>query len=51
VLIGSGVSTTNQVTREVQASLWDLADPVPIEFARAFQASTAYVPLPEDLFG
>ena len=50
VLIGSGVSTANQVTREVQASLRDLADPVPTEFARGFQAGTAYVPLPEDFF-
>ena len=27
-----------------------LPDPVPIDFAREFQASTAYVPLPEPFF-
>jgi hypothetical protein len=48
VLIDSGVSAVNPVTRQVQASVRDLADPVPTEFARGFQASTAYVPLPED---
>ena len=28
----------------------DLQDPVPMEFARDFQASTAYLPLPESFF-
>jgi pimeloyl-ACP methyl ester carboxylesterase len=28
----------------------DLQDPVPMEFARSFQASTAYAPLPESFF-
>jgi non-heme chloroperoxidase len=50
VLIGSGYSGANQVTREVQAGLRDLSDPVPIEFARDFQASTAFAPLPEAFF-
>lgn len=48
VLIGSGVSAVNPVTREVQAGLRDLPDPVPVEFAREFQASTAHVPLPAE---
>jgi pimeloyl-ACP methyl ester carboxylesterase len=50
VLIGTGASAANAVTREVQASLRDLRDPVPVEFAREFQASTAHVPLPESFF-
>jgi non-heme chloroperoxidase len=50
VLIGTGVSAANPVTREVQAAMADLQDPVPMEFARNFQASTAYAPLPESFF-
>jgi non-heme chloroperoxidase len=50
VLIGSGVTAVSPVTREVQASLRDLPDPVPVEFAREFQASTAYVALPDSFF-
>lgn len=50
VLIGTGASAANAVTREVQASLRDLRDPVPVEFAREFQAGTAHVPLPESFF-
>jgi non-heme chloroperoxidase len=50
VLIGTGVSAANPVTREVQAAMLDLKDPVPVEFAREFQASTAYAPLPESFF-
>jgi non-heme chloroperoxidase len=50
VLIGSGVSAANQVTREVQAAMADLPDPVPDAFAREFQAGTAYVPLPDEFF-
>ncbi|RPI52497.1 MAG: alpha/beta hydrolase [Acidobacteria bacterium] len=50
VLVGTGWSGSNAVTREVYASLSDLTDPVPREFAREFQASTAYAPLPEPFF-
>jgi non-heme chloroperoxidase len=50
VLIGSGVSAANKVTREVQAAIADLPDPVPEAFAREFQAGTAYVPLPDEFF-
>jgi pimeloyl-ACP methyl ester carboxylesterase len=50
VLIGSGVSAANQVTREVQAAMAELPDPVPDAFAREFQAGTAYVPLPDEFF-
>jgi non-heme chloroperoxidase len=50
VLIGSGWLGSNDVTREVHASLKDLPDPVPREFARDFQASTAFAPVPEAFF-
>jgi non-heme chloroperoxidase len=50
VLIGSGLTSMNPVTRDVQASLLDLTDPLPVAFVREFQASTAYVPLPESFF-
>lgn len=50
VLIGTGVSGSVPVTREAQAALLDLQDPVPVEFAREFQAGTAYAPLPEAFF-
>ena len=50
VLIGTGCVGSNEVTRDVHASLRDLADPVPREFARDFQASTVFAPLPEAFF-
>jgi pimeloyl-ACP methyl ester carboxylesterase len=50
VLIGTGMSAANPVTREVQASMEALPDPIPVEFARDFQASTVYAPLPEPFF-
>ena len=50
MLIGSGFAASNPVIAALQASLRDLPDPVPVEFARDFQASTAYRPLPADFF-
>lgn len=50
VLIGTGYTASNPVTREVQSALRDLPDPIPLEFARDFQASTAHRPLPADFF-
>jgi non-heme chloroperoxidase len=50
ILIGTGVPAANQVTRELQTALADLPDPIPREFARDFQASTAYRPLPPEFF-
>lgn len=50
VLIGTGVEPANPATREIQASIRDLADPLPVEFVRAFQSGTAHVPLPEPFF-
>jgi non-heme chloroperoxidase len=50
MLIGTGWLGSNAVLREVHASLTGLADPVPPEFARDFQASTAFAPVPEKFF-
>lgn len=50
VLIGSGLTALNPVTREVQATLRDLPDPVPAAFAREFQAGTVHLPVPEAFF-
>ncbi|MGH9253229.1 MAG: alpha/beta fold hydrolase [Vicinamibacterales bacterium] len=50
VLIGTGFAASNPVTRELQNVLRDLLDPIPMEFAREFQASTAYRPLPPEFF-
>ncbi|MGH7267451.1 MAG: alpha/beta fold hydrolase [Candidatus Rokuibacteriota bacterium] len=50
VLIGTGFTPSNPVIRELQAALRGLPDPVPLEFARDFQASTAYLPLPDAFF-
>jgi non-heme chloroperoxidase len=48
VLISSAVTAANnKVLVAAQASLRTLQNPVPPEFARQFQASTAYRPLPE----
>jgi non-heme chloroperoxidase len=50
ILIGTGFVGSNQTTREVQHALRDLPDPIPIQFARDFQSSTAYRPVPPDFF-
>ena len=50
VLIGTGYSTSNAVTRELQNAVRDLPDPIPVQFARDFQSSTAYRPLPPEFF-
>ena len=50
VLIGTGFSASNPVTREVQKALLDLPDPIPVTFARDFQASTVHHPVPSDFF-
>jgi pimeloyl-ACP methyl ester carboxylesterase len=50
VLIGTGFSPVNAVTRDVQASLPDLADPLSPDFAREFQSSTVFVPPPAPFF-
>ena len=50
VLIGSAVTPVNPVTRELQAAVRELADPVAEEFVREFQAGTLYLPVPEAFF-
>ncbi len=50
VLINSVVIPPNAVTLELEPIVRELTDPVPPEFVREFQASTAYVPLPEAFF-
>jgi pimeloyl-ACP methyl ester carboxylesterase len=50
VLIGTGYMASNPVTRDLQSALRDLPDPIPLEFARDFQASTAHRPLSADFF-
>jgi len=50
ILIGSAVTAANQALLEVQASVQTPQNPVPAQFARQFQTSTAYAPLPEAFF-
>jgi non-heme chloroperoxidase len=50
VLIGTGYSPVNTVTRELQAALRDLPNPIPVEFAREFQSSTVHHPVPPEFF-
>ena len=42
VLIGTGFAASNEVTRDLQKSLRDLPDPIPVEFSREFAQSTVY---------
>lgn len=50
VLIGTAVSAAVPVVQTVRSDLDTLPDPVPADFAREFQATTAYAPLPEPFF-
>jgi len=50
VLIGTGFSTSTPVMRSLQAAVHTLPNPIPEPFAREFQASTAYRPLPPEFF-
>ncbi|HVH26779.1 MAG TPA: alpha/beta hydrolase [Vicinamibacterales bacterium] len=50
VLIGTGVTRGNPVLQEAGATMRGLEDPIPVEFAREFQASTAYAAIPEAFF-
>ena len=49
-LIGTGFAASKPVTRDLQNVLRDLPDPIPVEFARDFQASTVYRPVPTEFF-
>jgi pimeloyl-ACP methyl ester carboxylesterase len=48
VLIGSASTARNQVMLELQQAIASLPDPVPADFAREFQASTVYQPVPSE---
>jgi non-heme chloroperoxidase len=50
VLIGTGFSSSNAVTRDLQNSLAELPDPIPESFAREFQQSTIHHPVPPEFF-
>ena len=50
VLIGTGFATTNSVTLDLQQALRNLPDPIPLDFAREFQAGTVYHPVPPVFF-
>ena len=50
VLIGTAVTANNAVLREVATLVQDLPDPVPVEFAREFQAGTLHHPIPQAFF-
>jgi non-heme chloroperoxidase len=45
VLVGSSFTFVSDLTREFQAAVHALEDPVPYEFAREFQESTIHVPV------
>jgi pimeloyl-ACP methyl ester carboxylesterase len=50
VLIGTAVTANNAVLREVATLVQDLPDPVPVQFAREFQAGTIHLPVPQGFF-
>ena len=50
VLIGTGFSTSTPVMQSLRAAVRTLPNPIPQPFAREFQASTAYRPLPPEFF-
>jgi non-heme chloroperoxidase len=50
VLIGTGFPHASPVVQDLPSALRDLPDPMPMEFARDFQASTAYRPVPPEFF-
>jgi pimeloyl-ACP methyl ester carboxylesterase len=49
-LIGTGFTAANAVTTGLRSAISSLPDPVPEAFAREFQSSTAYLPLPDSFF-
>ncbi|MBN1238071.1 MAG: alpha/beta hydrolase [Gammaproteobacteria bacterium] len=50
MLIGTGFASSNPVIGALTADLSNLPDPIPLAFARDFQAGTAYLPLPGAFF-
>lgn len=49
VQIGA-ILAANEATRELQAAVQTLEDPVPVDFVREFQESTVYAPVPVPFF-
>jgi pimeloyl-ACP methyl ester carboxylesterase len=49
-LIGTGASTRINGADELQAAVRELPDPIPEPFAREFQSSTVYRPVPVEFF-
>jgi non-heme chloroperoxidase len=50
VLISSAVTPLKAVTRQLQAAVHELQEPVAEEFTREFQEANVYLPLPEAFF-
>jgi pimeloyl-ACP methyl ester carboxylesterase len=50
VLIGTGYSTSTPVTDGLQVAVREVPNPIPEPFAREFQASTVYRPVPAEFF-
>jgi pimeloyl-ACP methyl ester carboxylesterase len=50
MLIGTGFRSYNEVTRDLHEALRDLQDPIPVEFARDFQAGAVHHPVPPEFF-
>jgi len=50
VLVGAIATPVRPVINELRDAIQDLADPVPEDFIRDFQASTIHVPVPERFF-
>jgi non-heme chloroperoxidase len=50
VLIGTAPKVSNTVTRELQAAINGLKDPVPMEFIKEFQSAASSPSLPKEFF-
>lgn len=50
ILVGSGTDIRSEEVLQLQQEVNAIEDPVPSEFAREFQASTIYHPVPDDFF-
>ena len=48
VLIAAGTNAASEGVRQLEQAVQTLGDPVPEEFAREFQVSTIYRPVPDD---
>jgi pimeloyl-ACP methyl ester carboxylesterase len=50
VLIGTGFTDSHPILQNLPAAMRDLPEPVPVDFAREFQAGTIYRPVPTEFF-